>query len=70
MSMLTGSQLLQPVNFTLNGSALALPPESFDGPGTGKCGAGDVGDAAIRVTSWAFTIVRRSKSADGESSPT
>jgi hypothetical protein len=31
-SMLTGSQLLQPVDFTLNGGSLALAPEPLDGP--------------------------------------
>jgi hypothetical protein len=30
---LTGSQLLQPVNFTLNGSAFAVPSHPFDLPG-------------------------------------
>ncbi len=32
MSMLTGSQLLQSVNFTLNGSAFAVPSYPLDRP--------------------------------------
>src|ERR1700738_3849910 len=33
VSMLTGAELLQPVDFALDGGALALPPQPFNGPG-------------------------------------
>src|ERR1700738_1469783 len=50
VSMLAGAELLQPVDFALDGRTFALPPQPFDGPGAfdgrgrGSRVSGDTGD--------------------------
>ena len=66
--MLSGAQFLQPVDFPLNGRPLAFPPEPFERAGAVGGGAWETAVAAMLVTSWAFTVLRRCNSADGKRS--
>ena len=68
MSVLSGAQLLKPVDFALNRRPFAFPPQPFERAGAlgGRGRATSV--AAMLVTSWAFTVLRRCNSVDGKRS--
>ena len=70
-SMLTSApELLEPIDFALDGGPFPLPPQPFQArrtavqPGRGTP-AGPCWPAML-VTSWAFTVLRRCKSAEGK----
>ncbi len=69
MFVLSGAAVLQPVDFALNRRPFPFPPEPLQRPDAfADIEAGGALSAAMLVTSWAFTVLRRCRSAEGRCS--